>query len=102
MVTHTSQILLLGGNSEVVRFQVNYKIDYEGIVPSKIVSDLFYKEEEGCAACIYFWQDIIKNYKLLKKRKKGVKIPAIWNGEKLVFKEKELTLEDVYKSIKWN
>ena len=100
MITHTSQINLLE-NTELVKFQVDYTKNYEGLVPSKLVSELFYKTEEGCAACIYFWKDIIKSYNLLKKRKKGVKIPCVYDGTRMIYNKKELTLNDVFKSIKY-
>lgn len=102
MITHTSQISLLE-NTELVKFQMDYNFNYEGLVPSKLVSELFYQSEEGCKQSMLFWQNIIKEYNKLKKQKKkgGTKIPYIYNGVIMIYKEKELTLDDIFKSIKW-
>lgn len=105
MVTYTSQIAT-EGNCEFVKFQIDYSKNYEGLVPSSLVSELYYKSEEATKATVYFWHDTRElRFKLKKAKKKGSSnIPAEYNGEKLTYFNKgilkQLTVEDIFQSVK--
>ena len=76
---------------------------YEGIVPKSIVGDRFTHlgELEPYRNCVKFWRNIKELRSKLKKAKKkgGSKVPYIYKGEQLVYKE-PLTVEDIFNSIK--
>ena len=76
---------------------------YEGIVPKSIVGDLFSSLEDMTPyrKSFVFWKQIEAYRDKLKKAKKkgGSKVPYTYEGEQLVYKE-ELTVEDIYNSIK--
>lgn len=92
---------MVGETAEFIRFSVKFGKNYEGFVPAKLVSEVFYSSEDtGARACINFWNDLIAQYKTLKKRKKAVKIPYVYQEEYLMYKGNILTLESIFKSIK--
>ncbi len=76
---------------------------FEGIVPKSIIGDRFSSlgDLTPYRNCVIFWRSIKEVRDKLKKAKKkgGSKVPYIYEGEQLVYKE-PLTVEDIFNSIK--
>ncbi len=101
-VTWSSQIDL-GYNCTRLCFVINYTESFEGIVPKFIIGDLMsnFDDIKPYRNSVRFWRNIKDTRNKLKKAKKkgGSKVPYIYEGEQLVYKE-PLTVEDIYNSIK--
>lgn len=96
-VTWSSE-LDIGKNTVLIRFKVNNLL-YNGLVPKSIIKDSLFSNINDYRNTFKFWREIKEIYLKKKKQKKGVKFNYLYNDEQLVYK-KDLTLEDIYKSIK--